>query len=195
MGFLQKNINLFMMLLVVFVTIALAASSVYYQDTFKELTDTHESSLKSLSMCESKRDSYSNQLNKTLQSLNTTSQDIRKYDELYSTKLTELKSTQSNLSTVESSLSQTKSALLTETQLKDKYKSQYSTTKKESDVCKSNYAVCTAKNKAYESDVKKLKARIETANDCVDDFIGDYAATLTAEMEDDVEDCQQSKST
>ena len=195
MGFLQKNINIFLMLLVLFVAMALAASSVYYQDTFKELTSKHENTLLNLSKCEVKRDGFMNQLNRTQQSLNTTSQDVRRYDELYSTKITELQSTQTNLSSTVTTLSKTKNELTTTTQLKEKYKKQFSDTKQVADKCKSDYTVCVAKKKAYESDAKTLKSRLSNANDCVDKLLNTYDATLSTEVKSSAKSCKQSIST
>lgn len=191
MGFLQKNVNVFLLLLMLLVAGALAGLSAFYQDTFKDLNTKYEDTAENLSECRADVESYKFNLQKTLTSLNTTSQDIRRYDELYTAKAHELSSTKDTLNETSSQLKSTQIDLTEMTALKNKYKNDYEEQLSENEELEEQNTVLTAQKAQLQSEIVNLQARISSANACIDNFIADYSGTLTPEMEDDVDSCQK----
>jgi chromosome segregation ATPase len=192
MGFMEKNINIFLLILVLVVAGALAGSSVYYQDSFDKLTGTQENTAEDLSECETDLESYKFNLNKTLRSLNTTSQDIRRYDELYTTKSEELKTTQSELEDTSTTLKETKINLQEETSLKNKYKKDYHDQLDINRGLEEDNTILTAQKRQVETELTSYKSKVSVADNCIEDFLQDYAegTTLTAALREDLDDCR-----
>ena len=190
MGFMQKNVNLFLLLVVLVVASALAGASVYYQKNFDTLTDQYDSTAENLSLCKADVQRYVFNLNKTMRSLNTTTQDIRRYDDLYSTKDTELKTTQGNLSATQTTLKSTQISLQEETALKVKYKKDWQDELKTRKDAEEKNTILTAQKASLESSIISYRSKIDVSEDCIDDFLADYDAGLTSAMKDDVEDCK-----
>jgi len=97
MGFFQKNVNVFLILLIIISVVGFVGMSVFYQNTFHNVTTSLDASSSDYSICVAKLDNVQNQLAKTVEVLNHTEQDIRKYDTLYANKTSELTSTRSTL--------------------------------------------------------------------------------------------------
>jgi chromosome segregation ATPase len=191
MGFMQKNVNIFILVLVLALAGALAASSAYYQTTFDKLTGRYDDTATNLSQCHSDLENYRFNLNKTLSSLNTTAQDIRRYDELYSTKATELQTTQTELNETASTLQGTRIQLQEEAALKEKYKDDYEDQVEISHGLEEQNAILTSQKAQLESSVISYRSKVESANDCIDEFLADYDAGLTQAMKDAAEGCKQ----
>jgi peptidoglycan hydrolase CwlO-like protein len=190
MGFMQKRVNAFLLILVLIVAAALAGSSVYFQSTFDKLTNKQDDTAANLSTCKADLDRYKFNLNKTLRSLNTTTQDIRRYDELYTTKDTELKSTQSNLTNTQTTLKQTKISLAEETALKAKYKKDYQDEAELRKSAEEQNTILTAQKAQLESSIINYKQNEDDVENCIIEFLSDYDAGLTQAMKDDVNDCK-----
>ena len=190
MGFMQKNINLFLLFLVLFVATALAGSSVYYQKNFDKVTSKYDTTAANLSSCRADLDSYKFNLNKTLRSLNTTSQDIRRYDELYSTKADELKTTQTNLNETASDLQETKKTLVEESALKVRYKRDYEDQLEIARGLEEQNSILTSQKASLESTILSYRSKQEASRSCIDSFLSDYDAGLTAAMKDDMSHCK-----
>jgi chromosome segregation ATPase len=191
MGFMQKNVNVFLLLLVLTVAAALAGSSVYYQKTFDKLTGNYDTASDNLSHCTADLENYRFNLNKTLSSLSTTSQDIRRYDELYSTKATELQSTQQNLTQRETELQETKLSLAEESSLKKKYQRDYQDQLEITRGLEEQTTLLTAQKAQLEASVINYRSRLDQANTCIDTFLSDYDAGLTAPMKTDIDECKR----
>ncbi|MBW2972535.1 hypothetical protein KY359_05860 [Candidatus Woesearchaeota archaeon] len=190
MGFMQKNVNIFLLVLVLLVASALAGSSVYYQKNFDRLTGRYDLTAENLSGCQADLESYRFNLNKTLRSLNTTTQDIRRYDELYTTKADELKTTQEDLEETETTLQSTKLDLQEETALKNKYKNDYEDQLEISRDLEEQNAILFAQKKQLEAQVISYRQQADASEACIDEFVDDYTGTLTQPMVDDVMDCK-----
>ncbi|MFC1740991.1 hypothetical protein ACFL3V_00455 [Nanoarchaeota archaeon] len=190
MGFMQKNVNLFLLLVVLLVASALAGTSVYYQKNFDQITDNYDRTAENLSQCTADVQMYLFNLNKTMRSLNTTTQDIRRYDELYTTKDTELKSTQSNLSQTQTNLKQTQISLQEEAALKKKYKNDWQDELSQRKDLQEQNSVLTSQKASLESSIISYRAKIDISEDCIDEFLSDYDAGLTQAMKDDAGDCK-----
>jgi len=105
MSFFEKNINLFLMIIIVLSVVTFAGSTVYFQDTLQELsTDSYSTNI-NLAGCNASLQSKMRELNRTQQILFATETDIRKYDELYEDKSGELSETSTELSTAKKDLS------------------------------------------------------------------------------------------
>ncbi|MBW2996728.1 hypothetical protein KY349_00135 [Candidatus Woesearchaeota archaeon] len=190
MTFMQKNVNMFLLVLVLVVAGALAGSSVYYQSSFDKLTSKQDDTSANLSQCTADLDNFKFNLEKTLRTLNTTSQDIRRYDELYATKSEELDVTQSSLEETTGTLKETQLSLEEETALKKKYKEEYEEQLDISQGLEEQNAILTSQKAQLEQEVIGYKQDIDSSEACIDDFLEDYDAGLTSAMKDDVEDCK-----
>jgi len=191
MGFMQKNVNVFLLLLVLVVAGSLAGSSVYYQKNLDRLTQKFENVSANLSFCVADRDNYKFNLNKTLSSLSTTTQDIRRYDEIYVSKATELKATAENLSKTASDLDETQKSLVEEAALKRKYQGQYNDQVQISNGLQEQNAILTSQKASLESSLLSYKTRIDNSHNCIDSFLSNYDAGLTAAMKTDAESCKK----
>ncbi|MBU0461066.1 MAG: hypothetical protein KJ574_00610 [Nanoarchaeota archaeon] len=105
MSFFQKNINLFLMLIIVVSVVAYAGSTIYYQDMFQSITSESSGIKTKYSTCQAELDNTLGQLSRTQEVLNSTESDIAKYDVLYENKSTELATTQTTLTATQTSLS------------------------------------------------------------------------------------------
>jgi chromosome segregation ATPase len=190
MGFMQKNVNIFLLSLVLLVAGALAGSAVYYQNNFDKLTDRQDTTAANLSECMADLDGYKFNLEKTMRSLNTTSQDIRRYDELYTTKSDELKTTKSDLDKTASDLQSTKVNLQEETALKNKYKKDYQDQLEITRDVEEQNTILTAQKAQLESSVISYRNGLNAMEDCIEEFLVDYDAGLTSAMKDDLDACK-----
>jgi len=191
MAFLQKNVNVFLMILVLFVAAALAGSSAYYQDTFKKINTKFESTATNLSTCETDLTSYQSNLQKTIQTLNTTSQDIRKYDELYSAKATELSSTQDVLNDTSAKLKTAQIDLTEAEALKDKYKRDFEKQVTENADLREQNSLLSAQNTQLQSESLSYSSRLSAANNCISTFVQDYTNILDPGVIDDIDSCEK----
>ncbi|MBU2560959.1 MAG: hypothetical protein KKD17_01585 [Nanoarchaeota archaeon] len=190
MGFMEKNVNIFLLVIVLLVAGSLAGSSVYYQKNFDKLTDRYDDTASNLSLCNADLEGFRFNLNKTLRSLNTTTQDIRRYDELYSTKAEELKTTQTDLEQTQTNLQSTKLTLQEETALKNKYKNDYEDQLEISGDLEEQNAILTSQKAQLEASVISYRNRIDASEMCIDGFLSDYDAGLTSAMKADAADCK-----
>jgi len=190
LGFMEKNVNIFLLVLMLVVATALAGSSVYYQKTFDELTGKQEDTSVNLSECRADLDSYKFNLNKTLRSLTTTTQDIRRYDELYVNKSEELKETSETLEETATTLQETQLSLQEESALKKKYKNDYEDQLDINRDLEEQNAILTSQKATLESQIIGYRQNEEDATECINEFLDDYDAGLTQAMKDDVDDCK-----
>ena len=190
MSFMQKNINMFLLGMVLLVALTLAGSAIYYQKTFDSITTSYDQTSENLSSCKADLESYKFNLNKTLRSLNTTAQDIRRYDELYSTKATQLQETSETLNETASELQETKISLQEEAALKNKYKQDYNDQLEISRNLEEQNAILTSQKAQLEASVLSYRNRIDASEMCVDEFLDDYDAGLTSAMKADVAECK-----
>ncbi|NQU78600.1 hypothetical protein HQ545_02425 [Candidatus Woesearchaeota archaeon] len=191
---MQKNVNIFLLMLVLLVAGALAGSAVYYQHKFGELTGKQESTSVNLTECRSDLDNYKFNLNKTLRSLTTSTQDVKRYDELYATKDDELKSTKDVLVGAETDLKQAKITIHEETALKNKYKKDYDDQLDVNQDLDEQNAILTSQKAQLESSVITYRSRLDLSEECISDFITSYSGTLIGTMEgtmeDEIDDCK-----
>ena len=190
MSFMQKNVNMFLLLLILVVAGTLAGSAVYYQANFDKLTDKHDDAAANLSECRADLEKYMFNLNKTMRTLNSTTQDIKRYDELYSNKSAELKSTQDTLSQTDTELKSTKITLQEEISLKNKYKSDYNDQVQINRNLEEQKTLLTAQKAQCETSLSSCRASEEDAQDCIQAYLSDYDAALTQQMKDDLEECE-----
>ena len=188
---MEKNVNVFLLLLVLLVAGALAGSSAYYQNTFKDINNKYDTTAENLSSCQADVQSYKFNLQKTTASLNTTSQDIRRYDELYTAKATELSSTKDVLNETSGQLKSTQVDLAEMSALKAKFKNDYEDQLEVNDDLRESNAVLTAEKAQIQSELINYKARLSSANACIDNFMSEYSGVLTPDMSDDVDSCQK----
>ena len=89
-GFMGKKVNLFLLLMLLLLLLGLAAASIYYQHTLKNVNQEIDNTIQSLAVCEQNLTKTADSLIVALRNLNSTSVDIRKYDLLYEQKASEL---------------------------------------------------------------------------------------------------------
>jgi chromosome segregation ATPase len=95
--YLGRNVNLTLMVIIIGVVIALVATTVFFQRGLQNRTQAYESTSTTLLQCETALSNYQKSFQEAQQRVNETSQDIRKYDQLYEQKTSELKDTQTQL--------------------------------------------------------------------------------------------------
>ncbi len=189
MGFMQKNVNAFLLILLLLIAGAIAASSVYYQKNFDSLTDKQDKTTTNLTECRADLEAYRVNLNKTMTSLNTTTQDIRRYDELYATKAEQLQTTQTDLEKTSQDLQSIKVSLQEETALKNRYKQDYEDTLQQKRAIEEQNTILTAQKADLEKSVISYRNKVDAAEMCIGSFLEDYDAGLTQAMKDDIADC------
>jgi chromosome segregation ATPase len=111
--FMGKKLNVFLLLIIIFILLGMLGVSVYYQNTLKNKKNEIESTSGKLSVCEQNVTSMSDILFNTMKSLNSTETDIRKYDTLYEQKAAELEKKKTELSNTQADL--TRMTVLQET--------------------------------------------------------------------------------
>lgn len=121
--FLQKNINLFLIFLIIVMIGLVVMLSVYFEKRFEQVSGVYKFVNKNLSSCESQLSIAQKELNKIDTTLNSTESDIRKYDELYVTKSNELDRQKQGLENAQQALSLSEKNLA---EFKAKYESETS---------------------------------------------------------------------
>jgi len=96
-SFMYKKLNIFLLLLMCVVVIALAGTSIFFQDSFRSLNNQYQDTSKNYTTASQSLQRCQNTLNEKAEKLNSTSLDIRKYDELYTQKTGELDTTKNKL--------------------------------------------------------------------------------------------------
>jgi chromosome segregation ATPase len=104
MGFLGRNINLALVVLVLVLILAATGVTILYQRGLRVRTTQYENASSNLSQCLTALDNYRDVLSKKELQLNETSQDIRKYDVLYTQKVSELGQKQQELASTQTQL-------------------------------------------------------------------------------------------
>ncbi len=104
---MYKKLNVFLLLLMCIVVIALAGTSIFFQDSFRALNGQYQDTSKNYTTAYQSLQRCQNTLNEKAEKLNSTSLDIRKYDELYTQKTGELDQTKNNLLQKDADLKET----------------------------------------------------------------------------------------
>lgn len=99
MGYLDKNINMALVIIIVGIVVAMLAVTVFFQVGLKTRTTDFETTSENLTTCETQLANYQERLNTAQSQLSSTSEDIRRYDQLYETKVAELSDTSDELET------------------------------------------------------------------------------------------------
>jgi chromosome segregation ATPase len=104
MSFLGKNINLALTVLILIIILAATGVTILYQRGLRVRTTQYENVSSNLSQCLKAVANYQDVLSQKEVQLNATSQDIRKYDVLYTQKVSELDQKQQELTTTQTNL-------------------------------------------------------------------------------------------
>jgi peptidoglycan hydrolase CwlO-like protein len=107
----HKKVNLFLVMLVAGVVTLVLGMSTFYQSSFRPVTSKYAEASSSLQACQGELTNYKSQLDIALQAINSTSEDIEKYDYLYENKTKELTMTRQELAETEDELDDTKKTL------------------------------------------------------------------------------------
>jgi chromosome segregation ATPase len=102
--YLGRNVNLALLIIIIGVVVALVGTTVYFQRSLQNRTQEYESTTDTLSACQTALSNYESKYAESLAKVNETTQDIRKYDQLYESKVGELKDTQTQLTTTANQL-------------------------------------------------------------------------------------------
>ncbi len=162
-SFLGKKINLLLVIVLAAVVIVTAATTVFFNTTLQNRTSAYEQKAQSLQKCEGRVQNYKDRLHQTKEELNSTSQDVKKYDTLYENKVAELKKKKKKLE-------DTKSKLNLKTLEAEQFKSKY-------EEVKSDYQIL---NDSYVS-------KVNEANN-LEDALGEACDTLTS-LEEGIDEC------
>jgi peptidoglycan hydrolase CwlO-like protein len=117
-NYLGRNVNLALLVIIIGVVIALVGTTVFFQRGLQNRTNAYETTSLTLSQCQVALTNYQEKYEQAQQKVNETSQDIRKYDDLYEQKTGELKDTQGQLA-------DTQKQLVFEKLQKDKFREFY----------------------------------------------------------------------
>jgi len=101
MGYLGKSINMALVLLIVAIVVIIVSLTMFYQFSLKERTQDFEASSTNLTACNNQLSICKKSSMDAQQKLNSTTQDIRRYDQLYEGKEAELQEPQSSLEDAE----------------------------------------------------------------------------------------------
>jgi chromosome segregation ATPase len=96
--YLGRNVNLALLIIIIGVVVALVGTTVFFQRSLQNRTQEYETTTDTLSTCQLALSNYESKYAESLAKVNETTQDIRKYDQLYEQKVGELKDTQTQLS-------------------------------------------------------------------------------------------------
>ncbi len=118
MSFLGRNINLGLITLILILVLLFAGVVVLYQRGLAQRTTEYETTSSNLTQCLTTLDNFRDRLAQTETQLDSTSQDIQKYDTLYEQKVAEL-------GDKDRELRQTRSELNGMTLQKEQYKNLY----------------------------------------------------------------------
>ncbi len=99
-----KRINLFIFFLLMLAILVVAGYSVFFQDSLVESTLERKTAERDLKQCGLQLDNANYELSIIRENLNSTEQDIRKYDTLYAEKLAQITDLDSRLSTLQSDI-------------------------------------------------------------------------------------------
>ncbi|MBT7902935.1 hypothetical protein HN587_03655 [Candidatus Woesearchaeota archaeon] len=125
MGFMEKNINIFLLILLLAMIVVLGGASVYYQDIIKETTLKFKEKNAEFDTCTTNLNNTTIILNKAKENLDLTKQDVSTYGVLYENKTAELTDTKTNLESTKSSLENTQSELSNTKETLDEFKEKY----------------------------------------------------------------------
>jgi chromosome segregation ATPase len=103
-SYLGRNVNLALLIIIIGVVVALVGTTVFFQRSLQNRTGAYESTTDQLTQCNVALSNYMGQYSAAQQKVNQTSQDIKKYDQLYEQKVAELKETQDTLEVTEKQL-------------------------------------------------------------------------------------------
>jgi chromosome segregation ATPase len=106
-NFMYKRINIFLLVLMCIIVVGLAGSAIYFQQSFKELSTNYQSVQSNFTTCQNVLDDKEQKLASCVEDLNSTAQDIGKYDTLYEQKVQELQSTKNELQRTDKELKET----------------------------------------------------------------------------------------
>lgn len=168
----QKKVNLFLVLLVSAVVIVILAMSTFFQATLRNVTTEYTENKESLQICEADLSNYKSQLDVALQTINSSVQDIEKYDTLYENKTEELQRTSAELQSTEDELEQTKTAL-------SNYKTLYEQEQGRYEELESDY-------ESLESDYDDVLRQYNNAQVTIDELTLDLSR-----CENSLEDCEE----
>ncbi|MFC1648020.1 hypothetical protein ACFL1B_01035 [Nanoarchaeota archaeon] len=107
-NFMYKRVNIFLLILMCLIVIGLAASAVYFQESFKSLNNNYESVLTNFTTCSDVLNVKENKLDACIDDLNSSARDIGVYDTIYDQKVDQLKKTQDELMLTDRELKNTK---------------------------------------------------------------------------------------
>ena len=110
-NFMYKRVNIFLLILMCLIVIGLAASAIYFQESFKDITGQYDSVYSNFTTCQQVLSDKNTKLDSCVEDLNSTARDIGKYDTLYEEKEGELVTTQEELRLTNRQLKETKSEL------------------------------------------------------------------------------------
>lgn len=96
-SYLGRNVNLALLLIIIGVVVALVGTTVFFQRGLQNRTEAYQSTSTDLDVCQTTLSNYQDKYLQAQAKVNETSQDIRKYDQLYEQKVGELKDSQTQL--------------------------------------------------------------------------------------------------
>ncbi|MFH1649945.1 MAG: hypothetical protein ABIA93_05325 [Candidatus Woesearchaeota archaeon] len=92
-----KSTNLFLIVLIVIMAMTISGVTVFFQQDRTRLTTDLHNTTDNLNSCQDLASAYRNRLDQAVQNLNSTEEDIRVYDQLYSQKAESLGQAQQQL--------------------------------------------------------------------------------------------------
>ena len=110
MGYLDKNINMALLLIIVITVVVLLAITIFFQTGLQTRTVDYETTSEELQACTTTLDTCQLQLEEKEGLVNSTSEDIRRYDTLYQQRTAELEAAQQQAQQLDNQLTAARQA-------------------------------------------------------------------------------------
>lgn len=115
MGYIVRSVNFFLIFLLLLSLLSLLGGSVFFQSRFDALSGDYIMTLERMKETSASLDTYKKLYLEAITNLNETSQDVKQYDVLFTTKSQENEQLNKELTTIEKEFKSTKSLLLSTT--------------------------------------------------------------------------------
>lgn len=125
-NYLGNNINTTLLVLIVVIVIVTVGTAIFFNKGLTKRTSDFETTFDNLTSCQAQVQNYQSELKSKAEELDSTTQDIRKYDQLYEQKVAQITDKDSQISQL---TKEKNNAIL----LKEEFKNKYEVEKKKAD--------------------------------------------------------------
>lgn len=153
-SYLGRHVNLALLVVIIGVVVALVGTTVFFQRSLQNRTEAFQTTAGTLDQCQVQLENFKGKYSQAQQEVSETTQDIRKYDQLYEQKVGELKDSQSQLS-------QTQQQLAFEKLQKEKFQDLYEEKSREATSLEAQIAQKNERISALLNEIDDLEEELE----------------------------------